>query len=172
MNYTLSVFIFSLFSMKKHIVAPLVLLSSISLLTSCMEKSEPVPTVVTPTETAAPVEIITESVTPTTPAPTETVPAPEASVAPTVITRTEVVTYQSPAGLDPVEFSVTVTDGVITAASATPKSTNEISTKLQTAFGADVSAKAVGQKAKDLDLDVVGGASLTTAAFEQFAHSF
>lgn len=141
--------------MKKHIVAPLVLLSSISLLTSCMEQSSPVPTVTPVVETSAPAEIVTESVTPTTPTPTELTPTPEASIAPTVLTRTEVVTYQTPAGSDPVEFSVSVTDGVITAASVTPKSSNQISLKLQTAFAADIASKAIGKKAKDLDLDVV-----------------
>jgi hypothetical protein len=66
-----------------------------------------------------------------------------------------VVTYQTPAGSDPVEFSVSVTDDVITAASVTPKSSNQISLKLQTAFAADIASKAIGKKAKDLDLDVV-----------------
>jgi hypothetical protein len=67
---------------------------------------------------------------------------------------------------------VTVTDGMITAASATAKSDNDISKQLQTAFAGEISAKAIGKKAKDLKLDAVGGASLTTAAFEQFVHSF
>jgi uncharacterized protein with FMN-binding domain len=83
------------------------------------------------------------------------------------------VTYASPADpQDPVEFSVTVTDGVITAASATAKSTNDISKQLQTAFAGEVGAKVIGKKAKDLDVDAIGGASLTTAAFETFVHSF
>jgi hypothetical protein len=110
-----------------------------------------------------------------TPAPTQTGTAVTTPVtaSPQVLTRTEVVTYASPANpKDPVEFSVTVTDGVITAASATPKSDNEVSKQRQTAFAAEVSAKVVGKKAKDLDVDVIGGSSLTTAAFETFAHSF
>jgi uncharacterized protein with FMN-binding domain len=94
-------------------------------------------------------------------------------VAPVVLTRTETVTYASPASpQDPVDFSVTVTDGVITAASAVSKSDNDISKQLQTAFAGEVSSKVVGKKAKDLHVDAIGGASLTTAAFETFVHSF
>jgi hypothetical protein len=94
-------------------------------------------------------------------------------VKPEVFTRTETVTYTTPASSqDPVEFSVTVTDGVITAASANAKSDNDISKQFQTAFASDVSVKVIGKKAKDLKLDAVGGASLTTTAFEQFVHSF
>ena len=95
------------------------------------------------------------------------------TVAPQAFTRTEVVSYKSPADeKDLVEFSVTVTDGVITAASATPKSEHEISQKMQTGFAGEVSKKVVGMKAKNLDVDAIGGASLTTAAFEQFVRSF
>jgi uncharacterized protein with FMN-binding domain len=168
--------------MKKNIVAPLVLLSSLTLLTSCMTKKDATPVVPAPTQSATQVDVVTTN---PTPAPTETVtptPAPtepttgSSSVTPTaqasVITRTETVSYKNPSGSDEVEFSVTVTDGVITAASATPKAENEISKKLQTAFAGGVSAKVVGMKAKDLDVDAIGGASLTTAAFETFAHSF
>ncbi len=90
-----------------------------------------------------------------------------------VLTRTETVTYASPIDpKDPVEFSVTITDGVITSASATPKSTHDISQKLQTSFASEVSAKVVGKKAADFDVDTIGGASLTTGAFELFVRSF
>lgn len=159
--------------MKKHIVAPLVLLSSITLLTSCMETTAPVPAVQNTPEATVPVEVITESIATGVVVPVETVtPVSETTPAAAPITHTEVVNYQSPAGSDPVEFSVTITDGIITAASATPKSTNEISAGLQTAFSAEVAAKVVGKNAKDLDVDAIGWASLTTAAFEQFVHSF
>ena len=46
--------------MKKNVVAPLVLLSSITLLTSCMSKSETTtPTVKAPTEASIPVDVVT-----------------------------------------------------------------------------------------------------------------
>lgn len=161
--------------MKKHIVAPLLLLSSIALLTSCMSKTDTtIPTVKAPTEAAIPVEVVT------TPISTGATMAVSGSVstqgvipaATRVLTRTEIVSYKTPAGTDEVEFSVSVTDGVITAASANPKAKNEISIKLQTAFAADVSSKVVGMKAKNLDIDAIGWASLTTGAFETFVRSF
>lgn len=155
----------------RRIATPLVLLATLSTLASC---TKPVSeTVVTPPKTPE-VKVEVTPVSPT-PAPTQTGTAVTTPVtaSPQVLTRTEVVTYASPANpKDPVEFSVTVTDGVITAASATPKSDNEVSKQRQTAFAAEVSAKVVGKKAKDLDVDVIGGSSLTTAAFETFAHSF
>lgn len=158
--------------MKKNIVAPLLLLSSITLLTSCMAKKDTPPTVPAPTQTAAPVDVVTTPVpaAPTTPDTTSGSAAVPA--APSALTRTETVSYKNPSGSDEVEFSLTVTDGLITAASANPKAKNEISIKLQTAFAADVASKVIGMKAKDLDIDAVGGASLTTGAFETFARSF
>ena len=91
---------------------------------------------------------------------------------PEVLTRKETVTYNNPSGSDSVEFNVTVTDGIITSASAVPKAENQISLKRQTEFAANVSAKVVGKKAKNLEVDAIGGSSLTTAAFETFVHSF
>lgn len=160
--------------MRKHIVAPLVLLSSITLLTSCMAKKDTPPTVPAPTQTAAPVDVVTTPISTGTQTPTSETMSGSAGVSPisSVLTRTETVSYKNPSGTDEVEFSVTVTDGLITAASANPKAKNEISIKLQTAFAADVASKVIGMKAKDLDIDAVGGASLTTGAFETFARSF
>ena len=116
------------------------------------------------TGSMAPVEINTGNVDPV---------QTGATVAPQAFTRTETVAYKTPAEeKDLVEFSVTVTDGVITAASAISKSQNEISQKMQTSFAGEVSKKVVGMKAKDLNVDAIGGASLTSAAFEQFVRSF
>ena len=172
----------------RKIVAPLALLASISLLTSCTKAPE-TPIVVPPVvETPAPV--LNDGVPPAPPAPPEPPmpPAPPAPLSPDVpvtpadpaptsstvapVARTETVSYQNPAGNDEVEFSVTVTDGVITAASATPKAVHDISKKRQEAFALEVSAKVVGMKAKDLDVDAIGGSSLTTGAFEMFVRSF
>ncbi len=139
----------------RKIVAPLALLASISLLTSCTKKEEAPVVAPTVTETPAPVmndntptpapvmdDNTRTSTTPdvATPTPTSpedisntgtTTPAPQAA-APT--SRTEVVKYNTPAGGDMIEFSVTVTDGVITAASAVSKAENEISKKFQESF--------------------------------------
>lgn len=171
--------------MNKRVVAPLVLLSSITLLTSCMNKEEKTP-VVTPTaETTAPVEVVTDTPT-ATPAdtsptgidagaipPSGVAPAPEANnQAPAALTKKETVSYVSPAGNETIELSVSVADGVITAVTATPQATNEISKKLQTSFSEKVSAQVVGKKISDLGADAIGGASLTTGAFKNFVQSF
>ena len=157
----------------QKLTLPLVMIASLATLVSCGQTTTN--TTLPPTETPVVTGVV---VTPTVPTQPATVSTGSASVTtvkpvkPEVFTRTEVVTYQTPAGMDPVEFSVTVTDGVITAASATPKAENEISNKLQTAFAAGVSKVVVGKKAKDLNVDAIGGASLATAAFETFVHSF
>ncbi len=173
--------------MKKHIVAPLVLLASISLLTSCMEKPVPVAPVVRPVETSVPVEIVTTPpsasvevspvasgtmMTPDTAplapvSPTLTATA-STSQAPAMTTRTETVSYMSPAGKDEVEFSVTLKDGVITAASSKTLATNDASKYNQDNFAKALAGKVVGKKSADFDIDAIGGASLTTAAFEKF----
>jgi uncharacterized protein with FMN-binding domain len=91
-----------------------------------------------------------------------------------IITRTETLSYDSrtPEGMVEIEFSVSVKDGIITAASATPKTEKQGSRYNQDAFVKELSAKVVGKKAKDLNVDAIGGASLTTDAFETFVHSF
>lgn len=161
--------------MKKTLTLPILLLSTTPFILSCTKS-------VTDTEVSSPmVTWTTETITPQdtliVSPPWVTLQSWSISnppiVSPVVLTRSEVVNYSTPASpQDPVEFSVTITDGVITAASALSKSDSPISQKYQTAFAGDISAKAIGRKAKDLKLDAVGGASLTTAAFEQFVHSF
>jgi hypothetical protein len=155
--------------MKNTLIVPVLLLATTPFVVSCTQKTTDLPSpppVTGTTETVAPV--VTGTVAPVVPVQPTTVntgSVPVTTVAPVtpeVFTRTEIVSYKTPAGTDPVEFSVTVTDGVITAASATPKADNEISKKLQTAFAAEVSTKVVGKKAADLDIDAIGGASLTS----------
>lgn len=107
--------------------------------------------------------------TPETPVSPEATPAPQAAAP---VSRTETVSYTTPAGNDSVEFSVTVENGVITAATATPKAENEISKKRQEAFAAAVTAGVVGKSAKNLDVSAIGGSSLTTGAFKMFVQSF
>ncbi len=170
--------------MKKNILIPVVLLATTPFVVACTKKPTdmpPPPPVTGETETVTPAPADTTSAMPSIEIDATavvssggTVEVSTATTTPAMpVTRTETVTYASPANpQDPVEFSVTVTDGVITAASATPKSDNDISKKLQTAFAAEVGAKVVGMKAADLDVDAIGGASLTTGAFETFVRSF
>ena len=76
--------------------------------------------------------------------------------------------YTSPAGKERINFVVQVKDGIISSVSAVPRATNKISKSLQKAFAKNITKAVVGKKAKNLDIDVIGWASLTTVAFEQF----
>lgn len=143
-------------------------LVALALLTSCTQTQyEPpappiLPAVIEPTPSSVPEQTLSGST-----ASGATSSAPR--------TRTEVVTYQTPANnKDPIEFSVTVMDGVIVGATATAGSPYTASLQWQEKFATGITQASIGKKAADLDLDldVVGGASLTTAAFEQFVRSF
>ncbi len=167
--------------MKNHVVAPLVLLTSLMTLVSC---TKPVSeTVVTPVKTPdVKVEVVAPApVENPTPTPTETAtgapvtvttPPVTATPAPQTFTRKQVVSYGSPGGNEEVEFEVTVTDGIISAAKAASLATNDGGKYNQGNFIKGLTAAVVGKKAKDLNVDAIGGASLTTAAFETFARSF
>ena len=162
-------------------IVPMILLASLVTLVSC---TKPVSeTVVAPATTPdVKVEVVTPTLvppTPVTPTPTPITPTPiqtatgaPVTTTPQPLTHKEVVSYNTPAGSDKIEFDVTVTDGVITAASATPMAENSISKMRQTSFASAVSVKVVGKKIANLQVDAIGGSSLTTAAFEQFIHSF
>ena len=160
--------------MNKNILIPVVLLATTPFVVSCTKKPTdmPVPPPVTgETETVMPTDV-------TPVVPMNTASGMETSstqtVAPVSLTRTETVSYTSPSpdGMVEVEFSVTVSDGMITAASATPKAGKQASDYNQANFAKDLSTSVVGKKAADLDVDAIGGASLTTAAFEMFVRSF
>ena len=139
----------------RKITLPLVMIASLATLVSCGEKNTSTPVVIQQPAPAVTGVVITPT-------------------APVVLTRKETITYDSktPEGMVPVEFDVTVTDGTITAATATPKTDKQGSLYNQTNFAKDLSAKVVGKKAKDLKVDAIGGSSLTTAAFETFVHTF
>lgn len=161
--------------MNKHFLIPVVLLATTPFAVACTKKPTDMP------PPPPPVTGKTETVTPSTVAPSSSnVPAhtganTEANtVAPPATVKTKLVSYDSktPEWMVDIEFSATVIDGVITAASATPKTDKQWSLYNQSNFAKELSAKVVGKKAKDLDVDAIGGASLTTDAFESFVHSF
>ncbi|MCA9377752.1 hypothetical protein KC711_02445 [Candidatus Peregrinibacteria bacterium] len=81
---------------------------------------------------------------------------------------TKEVHYTSPAGDETVEFTMTTSGDTITAISAKPLASNPISTMMQTKFSESIQSKVVGKKKSELQLDAVGGASLTTNAFKKF----
>lgn len=66
--------------------------------------------------------------------------------------------------------SVTTKDGVITEVSVTPLARGT-SLMYQQAFAGDVSGSVVGKAIKGLKVDTISGASLTTAAFNDFLAS-
>ena len=139
----------------KKFVLPLTLLASITGLTSCATKTN-TPTSDAPTATQVTVETLPPVVarTPDTVTP-PTIPLVEDNQA-APVTRTEIVTYKTPAGEDPVEFSLSVLgDGTVTSVTVTPKAVNEISTKLQTSFAGEIASKIVGKKISELSLSAV-----------------
>lgn len=135
----------------RKLTLPLVMIASLATLVACGEKNT--------------VNVMTPAATPT---------VTGVVVAPVVFTRKESLSYDVPAPdtKAQVEFDVTVTDGVITSATSRTLATADASKYNQDNFAKALSAKVVGKKAKDLKVDAVGGASLTTLAFETFVHSF
>lgn len=110
-------------------------------------------------------------VRPVTPKPTSPQPKPTTPpVTSSSITRWATVNYGTPEGSVPVWFSVTVKDGIITAASSTTK-VGGTSGYYQDAFAQKISSAVVGKKASGLSLSAVWGASLTTRAFTQYVAS-
>lgn len=81
---------------------------------------------------------------------------------------TKEVHYNSPAGDESVEFTLTTSGDTVTAVSTKPLASNPISRNLQTKFSEAISKEVVGKKKSELQLHAVGGASLTTNAFQQF----
>lgn len=106
--------------------------------------------------TKPPVTTPTKPVTPTTPAPVVS-----------AVTHSVTVNYNTPEWSVAVGFSVTAKGWVITAVSTTKKA-GGTSGYYQDAFAQKVSSVAVGKKTAGLNLAAVGGASLTTTAFERF----
>lgn len=81
---------------------------------------------------------------------------------------TKVVSYMSPAGKELISLSLSTKNGLIVSATAIPKATNKISKSLQVSFSKSLSKWVVWKKIKNISLDAIGWASLTTAAFIQF----
>lgn len=76
-------------------------------------------------------------------------------------TYTATGSYQSPAGAESIEISVTLKDNIVTATTFTPKATNEVSIKLQGMFAGGYNAMVVGKSLDEVKLDKVSGSSLT-----------
>lgn len=82
-------------------------------------------------------------------------------------TQSATVSYWTPEGNVSVGFSVAIKWWIITDASSTKKASGT-SVYYQESFARWLSQAVVGKKVADLNLGAIGGASLTTAAFEKF----
>ncbi len=168
----------------KKTVLPFIMIASLVTLVSCGTEADlwtnitPVksPTltgvVITPTSSTG--EIIETPVT--TPATSTGMSSPTTPVSvtpstPVVLNRKQTVSYSTPEADASVEFDVTITDGIITAASSKTLANEDKSKYNQDRFTKALPSTVVGKKAKDLKVDAIGGASLTTAAFLDFVHS-
>lgn len=80
-------------------------------------------------------------------------------------TYTSTGTYQSPAGEESIDVSVTLSGGLISAVTVTPTATNPNSVKFQTAFASGISAEVVGKPLSEAKVTKVSGSSLTGAGF-------
>jgi uncharacterized protein with FMN-binding domain len=155
-------------SPMQKITLPLVMIASLTTLVSC---GNPTTEISPLSSSLPPVTGVVETQIPSQTGSTST-QATVTPVSPVALVHDEVVSYDTPAGKDLIRLRVSVTDGLITSVVITPQAESDISRQFQESFAKDISAKSIGKKAKDLKLDAIGGASLTTTAFEQFVHSF
>jgi hypothetical protein len=75
--------------------------------------------------------------------------------------------YESPAGSESIKIKLTVSDDKIEALEITPTATDKQSIQYQNRFKSSINSQTVGKKIDDLSLSRVGGASLTTNAFNK-----
>ena len=74
-------------------------------------------------------------------------------------------TYRSPGGAESVGVTVTLEDGIVTAATFTPHATLPKSVTMQGNFAAGYEAYVVGKSLDEISLTVVNGSSLTGKGF-------
>lgn len=162
------------YSMK--ISLSLLVVMMLTLLASCTQSPNTTSTVSTPTAPATPVTTTTTIVTTTGDQnvapqgaamtnPTQTM----TPVVPTQLeTDIETETYRSPGGPVTVEFHIVENDAMDTIESASVRfvSGDDMSRSMVENFSQHLSAAVVGKKISELrNIDAIGGASLTTAAF-------
>lgn len=80
-------------------------------------------------------------------------------------TYSAVGTYDSPAGIDTMDVSLTLNEGIVTAVTITPKGIVPASKRWFEKFNAGVSPFVIGKKINELNLTQVSGASLTPIGF-------
>ena len=80
-------------------------------------------------------------------------------------TYTATGSYSSPGGTETISISLTLSDDVITAATAEGEATGGPSSQYQGAFEENFAALIVGKDIDDVSLDKVAGSSLTSGGF-------
>ncbi|MFS8158646.1 MAG: hypothetical protein ACMG6E_00265 [Candidatus Roizmanbacteria bacterium] len=73
--------------------------------------------------------------------------------------------YKSPAGAEDIDVSLTLKNGVISAATFVGNGTNPTTKLMQGKFAAGFEKEVVGKSIDELDLQVVNGSSLTPKGF-------
>jgi uncharacterized protein with FMN-binding domain len=73
--------------------------------------------------------------------------------------------YQSPNGTESIDVELTLADGSVTAVTVTGNGTSPDSKRYQGEFADGISDEVVGKSIDSLDVDKVGGSSLTSGGF-------
>lgn len=79
--------------------------------------------------------------------------------------------YQAPSGTETVEVTVTLESGTITAVTAVGDATDPQAQGYQGQFAAGIGAIVVGKNIDDIQVDKVGGSSLTSTGFNNAIES-
>ncbi len=104
---------------------------------------------------------------------TEVVEAPEAADQPADLgplndgTYTVTGGYQAPSGAETILVTVSVADGLITAATVEPQSSNSTSSRYQGQFAGGVADEVVGKSLAEIEVTRVAGSSLTGRGFNE-----
>jgi len=141
-------------------------LSSLAVLGGCQAGNVAVSAGVDAAEDAVSSETADSSVEPA--APTEAPEAPAAVMGPFEDGTYEVTGgYQSPGGPETILVAITLTDGVVTAATVSPQASNDTSSRYQGQFADGVGEEVVGVPLAELDVTRVAGSSLTGRGFNE-----
>lgn len=82
-------------------------------------------------------------------------------------TYTESADYQAPSGTETVDVTLTLADNVITAVEVTGHATDPEAKQHQGEFKDGISAEVVGKNIDEIQVDRVGGSSLTSGGFNK-----
>lgn len=80
-------------------------------------------------------------------------------------TYTESADYQAPSGTETVDVTITLADSVITDVQVTGHATDPQAKVHQGEFASGIAGVVVGKKIDDIQVDKVGGSSLTSGGF-------